>query len=713
MYALLGIDAVLRITAALLLLFVAVPRLARRRPEELDRMQWFWWCFAGGTTLLTIAGQLFTLAHLFSAATLLLAIAALIVLVRAKTGGRNVGAVVHDLYRGVVLFSLNVLEGRVNVRRRVRRARRRLRDWVAVTFASPVAKWSAAGWAALVAVAATLRYYRPFATANLGFSDTYVHLYLIRLLQQGKQVDPAWGPYPRGMHFLLLAIHDLTNVDPILLMNFFGATVGVLMTLAVADTARRLTRNLPAGLIAGLLFATMVGSGRQYFLMGGSMATDNLREARTFVRTPYEAIPPTSAEFDVLLTVFQRQTATLPQELAIVFLFPGVMFLLQFLGVPRVPPSSSEELTTPRNSEELRGTRGTAFWNLSGFLLCTAAIAAVHPGVAVPLVLLSGVTALAARARWRQIRAAAMAGAAGIALGSTWMLAFLAYPHVSRGTDVAAANGVAPTAMYYFPFLRQGADARIVTYVAMTPFLIVCLVIALLLLVWSYLDRERRTPLLWTSLGALLFLGAHLASRAGLPEIVEVRRNASWLAMMLCILIGVAIAQLARTRVAEIGVVALLALWLWRVPVVSAREKLVNYSGYGATAYAVLEIERKLEPFTWTLITYGQEFPMVLGKGFHLAAADFLDRYDPEQRRVNIPTKYIFIAVEKVPHRFQINTWKTQFTRADLEQRLQTWCFLYQLNHRNMRVFLDDEKVRVYVIERTDAEVQRIAEGLR
>ncbi len=102
---------------------------------------------------------------------------------------------------------------------------------------------------------------------------------------------------------------------------------------------------------------------------------------------------------------------------------------------------------------------------------------------------------------------------------------------------------------------------------------------------------------------------------------------------------------------------------------------------------------------------------MVLGRGFHLAAAEFLDRFDPEAKQLPIPTKYIFIAVEKVPHRFQINTWAAQFSRADVEQRLQTWCFLYQLNHRNMRVFMDDEHVRVYVIERS--ETGDVAEAAR
>jgi len=661
MYTLLGIDAVLRITAALLFLFVAVPALARRRPTELDRLEWFWWCFGAGITFLTITGQILSLPNVFSSATLLFVIAITVLLVRANVTGRSVPLILQDGYRNVVRFSLNALEGRVNVRRRIARAIRRARARLAR--AAETSRWPIAGWSALIALAATMRLYRPFATANLGFSDTYVHLYLLRLLQDGRQVDPAWGPYPRGMHFLLLAIHELTNVDPILLMNFFGAIIGVLITLAVADAARRLSNSLVAGLLAGALFATMIGGASQYLLLGGSMATDNIPEARQFVRLSYEDIPPTSAEFDVLLTAFQRQTATLPQELAVMLLFPAVMFL--------------------RRVNETR-------WALTGYLFCTSAIAATHPGVVVPLALLSLISLIGPISRIGRI---GLIGACGVALGSTWMLAYIAYPKI--GTANADASGTASSAMYYFPFLRQGDTARIVTYVAITPFLIACIAIAIVLLF-----RGKR-GLVWASLATLIFTATHLASRFGLPEVIEVRRNTIWLAMAIAVLLGVAIVEFARARAMKVVAAAALLLWVVRIPLFGVHDRLINYSGYNATAYAVLEIQRQLEPFTWTLVTYGQEFPMVLGKGFHLAAADFLERYDPAQRRLEIPTRYVFIAVEKTPHPFQINTWKTKFTRSDIENRLQTWCFLYQLNHRDMRVFLDDENVRVYMIDRS------------
>jgi hypothetical protein len=130
------------------------------------------------------------------------------------------------------------------------------------------------------------------------------------------------------------------------------------------------------------------------------------------------------------------------------------------------------------------------------------------------------------------------------------------------------------------------------------------------------------------------------------------------------------------------------------------RARLLDYSGYGGTTYAVLRISQRLEPFTWTLVSYGQEYPMVLGQGFHLNGADFLEQFDPADSPLRIPTPHVFIAVEKTPHRFQINNWATRFDRSAVEERLQTWCMVYGLSHRNMHVFLDDEHVRVYQIER-------------
>jgi hypothetical protein len=644
MYALLGIDTVLRIAAAMALLFVGVPALAWPRPASFSRLEWFWWNFGVGIAILTLAGQLFTLLNVNGTASYLVLLAAIVIVCRAKRAGLTPLQWIRESYRKAVVWGLDAIDGR----RRI--------AWPKL--ARPHVP---AAWLTVIAAAAITRFYRPFATANLGFSDTYVHLYLMRLLDRGRQIDPAWGPYPRGMHFLLLAIQRLTNVDSILMMNFFGAFAGVLMTIAVAYAAQRIAKSNVAALVAGVIFATMIGGAHQYFAFGGTVSTPSFVEAKEYLSRPYDQML-NAGEFDPLLTSYQRQTSTLPQELAIVLLFPAALFLHDFL----------------RTRDRLR---------LIGFAACTAAIAAIHSGVVVPLVLLCACVAAAHR-DVRLIARAAAAGAIGVAVGSTWMLGFIDYHRT-----VAPDSHVGSTALYYFPFLRAftgAAPDEATAFMTVTPFLIVMLAVA----IWV----AFRTKAVWIALAFGLFFVTHAASTLGIPEIVEVRRNVTWLAMTAAVLLGAALVTLPR-RVALVAPYAAVALWLATLPGPSIRGRIVDYSGYGETTYAVLLMSHRLEPFTWTLVSYGQEYPMVLGQGFHLNGADFLEQFDPSEP-LRIPTRYVFIAVEKRPHAFQINTWAARFDRASIEERLQTWCTLYRMSHRDMRVFLDDDNVRVYEIAR-------------
>ena len=715
MYWLMALDALIRIALAILFLFVLVPVLARRtaagREQHTTLLERFFWNFGVGITLLTLVGQVFTLANLFSLLTILV-VAALVILigrnvraeVRIQTAGQNLVQSVESAFLAV----LNIFDGRVNVRRRIRRRARRFLAALRERTASRSFRLQIAGWVALTAIAFGFRVYRPLATANLGFSDTYVHLYLLKLLEVGRQVDPDWGPYPRGLHFLLMTIHELTNVDEILLLNFFGAFVGVLLTLAVADTARRLSRSVVAGWIAGFIFATLVGGPGQYFVLGGAFGTKDPNVAATLRAVPYRELARGAGDFDLALTAFQRQTSTLPQELAMVMLFPAALFLLDFF-------------------------RTRQRWYLIGFAGCTAAIAAVHSGVIIPLILMCALILAAAKLRETLQRGtvgrAILSGALAVIVGSAWLLGFIVYPYTGGRNHPGLDTSVPGAALYYFPFLRSMTGDRAVAaentpiYVTLTPLLIICIVMALLLAIVSFVrDDDRRASRLWIAALFLLFLLMHFASELRLPQIVETARNSQWLLMSIVILGGVAVAEtgaagrLFNRRVATAGAgiatVVLLGAWLARVPSLrdpSIHERIVNYSGYGGSALAVLNIERSLEPYTWTIVSYGQEFPMVLRRGFHLPAADFLDRYDPTTAVVPIPTPDVFVIVEKKAHPFQINTWATRFSRNDLEQRLQTWVQLYQATHSNIRVYLDDENVRVYQIRRTQAEIARIS----
>ena len=706
MYWLMSIDAIVRIAAAMAFLFVAVPAMAWPARPDAPWLQRLFWNLGVGIAVLTLAGQILTLLNLFTAITLLAVIAMVILLGRAIYFAVPPWSFFRRTMENAFLALLNIFDGRINVPRRIRRWYRRTAASLREKTASREARLRIAGWSALIAIAAGFRLYRPLVSANLGYSDTYVHLYLLKLLEEGRQVDPEWGPYPRGMHFLLTAIHQLTNVDQILLMNYFGVFAGVLITLAVAETARTISGNIVSGLVAGVLFATLVGGPSQYFILGGAFAGTDPSAATNFARTSYQSLTRTAGEFDLALTAFQRQTSTLSQELAIALLFPAAVFLLIYF---------------------LRRNR----WHLAGFAGCTTTIAAVHSGVVVPLILISGLMVIAFFASrvpvGRAVKRVTAVGAVSVVVGSLWALAFIAYPYAGGKSHASLQTGVATAAFYYFPFLKSvspaelpEADLRI--FVNLTPFLVLCTGLALGMVVYGLMRRDELGPnRTWIGLVFVLFVVIHFASVLGLPQILPTARNSQWLLMSIAILLGVTVTKLAyglarlpRLRLAgtAVAIVPLLLIWGLRVPRLSdpvIRSRIVDYSGYGGTALAVLRIERRFEPYSWTLVSYGQEFPMVLRRGFHLPAAQFLDRYDPTVNVVPIPTPHVFVVVEKTPHSFQIDTWAQHFSRTKTEERLQTWIYLYQTTHTNMRVFFEDQHVRVYQIERTPEEIATLS----
>jgi hypothetical protein len=708
MYWLLSIDAIARIVVAMAILFALVPALAARRPDGVSRLEWFFWNLGVGIAMLTLIGQILSLANLFSLLTLAGAAILLIVITRARQSGVSPMFLVRRTTENAFLALLNIFDRRVHLGRRIRRAIRRARARLRASASDDAQSLPVLGWVLLTLVAAGLRLYRPFASANLGYSDTYVHLYLLKLLGDGRQVDPDFGPYPRGLHFLLLSIQKLTNVDAILLMNFFGAVAGVIMTLAVADTARRLTRSVPAGLVAGFLFATLVGGSTQYFVLGGGFSGGDQTAALSRQALPYEELAKDRAEFDLALIDFQRQTSTLSQELAIALLLPAALFLLTFL-------------------------RTRSRWHLVGYGGSTAAIAAVHSGVVVPLVFMSAIALAAAavekRLRWSASATAFLAGAAGVVVGSAWALAFVAYPYAGGKSHTSLETSVASAALYYFPFLRrlagdvEPAIASARVYTSPTFFTLACAVVAVLIAAVAFRRRDEMAgSRVWIALVFLTFLAIHLAAYLGMPQVLEPSRNSQWLLMALCALLGVALfdaagwlerwGHVAGSRALAAVMLLPLLAWTATVPRLSApaiHGRIVNYSGYGGSALAALRISRELEPYTWTLVSYGQEFPMVLRRGFHVPAVSFLEQYDPASNVLAIPTPHVFVIVEKTPHPFQINTWAAENSRGDLEERLQTWVHVYQATHRNVRVYLEDENVRVYQIERTPAELELLA----
>ena len=711
-YFLQGLDTTLRIAVAGGVFLFVVPSLLWPAPRGTPLVERVFWSLALGIVVLTGVGQLLCLPNAYSLPTLGLALLAVGLAIRWRRSGERPGPLLSRARDLFVVSLLNLVDGRVNVRRRLRRRFRRLRLRLAEAARTPDAVAWASAWALLGAVALGLRAYRPFASLDLGLSDSYVHLYWLKLLEIGRQVDPSWGPYPRGLHFVLLAIRSLTNVDAVLLVNFFGAFVGTLMVAATAWLAFRVSGSRLAALAAGGLFATFVGGEGQYFALGGRFLLDHvrwtgLREA-AFLGHDFVWLPESVRDggYDLAFWVFQRQAATLPQELAVCLLIPAGLFLHRFL-------------------EERRG------WDLAGYGLSSAAIGATHPGVGLPLAVIVTACVVAAFATRHLTKEAfrrftvvsLVAGSAGF----SWALAFAVYPRTGGWISFA------PFLDRLFASRDGGRDrsdtiAEIEVITTTTVAILVLLAASAVFVVACV--AFRRLPLRGTRLMASLALGAlllvQLSENARLPALIHPDRNCVWLLMIgIAVTSAAVIGPLARVglllpaRFRPHAAAALLAAGFgaWVAHSEGLRpgffdEKLVDFTEHGAAPRALLSIVSRFDPYSWTVVTYGQEFPHVLGKGYHLDASDFLKRFDPFAPHVLVPTRHVLILAEKQPHPFEINAWRDEGSRAEIQGRLRAWCVLYQRSHGDMKVAWEDEDVQILMIERTTKELAAIAKAL-
>ena len=715
-YFFMGIDTVIRIGAALWFLFVLIPRLALPPRPEAFVLERFWWNFGVGTITLVFIGQLLSLGNLYTLPTLLLALLLLIVAAQCIQNRESPLRLIRRIRDLAVVTAFNILDRRVNLRRRARLGLRRLRKRALSKIDSPAGASRVIGWTILTVTAAGLRFYRPFSSLDFGASDPYVHLHWLKILELGKQVDLSWGPYPRGLHFVLLAIVKLTNIDQVLLMNFFGAFIGVLITLSVADVTRRVSGSLRAGLLAGLIFATMIGGPGQYWLIGGRFDPYELPRVLDdkVVYRHNDIVFLTGkleSHFDLMSWGFVRQTVTLPQEMAVVLLFPTALFGLEYL-------------------------RERRRWHLFGYAGGVATIASVHTGVLMPLSLLFIAVLVAALTSWRQelarVRVFLGTTLAAILAGMSWALVFTVYQR--EGGWLSYYLGEENLGLFA-PFLtkilggssdRPGIEPTASFYASTTRAMMIVAAVSLALVVVAFFVKQKETSarLKFLAISTLLILFVQVATSFGLLGVLDPNRNCQWLMIAIACMIGTALNELLRRvlsdgkrkmgRVAASAILLLTAsIWLTRVPNLGAesfkQSDWVDATEYGNAVEALLRLQARLQPLTWTLVTYGQEFPHVLGKGYHMAAAEFLENYDPNAPELLIPTQHVFILFEKNPHRHQINTWAATFSRANLEERLGAWCVFYQLTHDDMRVYLDDENIRIYVIQRTPQKARQIA----
>ena len=127
--------------------------------------------------------------------------------------------------------------------------------------------------------------------------------------------------------------------------------------------------------------------------------------------------------------------------------------------------------------------------------------------------------------------------------------------------------------------------------------------------------------------------------------------------------------------------------------------KNINAMEYTSISNIILKINDENQPFSWTIVSYVQEYAKVKNKGYHINTQNFLLRYNPAAKELKIQTPKIYLFVENFPNRYKgKGEWYYRW-RSQIQNDLKGWIALYSANHSNIRVYYKTKTVTVYEID--------------
>ena len=128
----------------------------------------------------------------------------------------------------------------------------------------------------------------------------------------------------------------------------------------------------------------------------------------------------------------------------------------------------------------------------------------------------------------------------------------------------------------------------------------------------------------------------------------------------------------------------------------------INATEYTSIPEVILKIKGDNRPFTWTVVSYIQEYAKVRNNGYHINTQNFLLRYNPGDKELKIDIPKIYIFVENFPNPYKGKSEWYYRWRGDVEDSLKSWVAIYSATHSNIRIYYKTNTITVYEIDNSE-----------
>lgn len=519
---------------------------------------------------------------------------------------------------------------------------------------------------AALAAAAFIRFNHSIIHSYYGASDSYVHLAWVKYL--GVNEIYKDGIYAYGYHAVLSALSKLTFLDPYFVVRFMGPIAGFMIVLSVYYFTKKSFRSPYVALAAVLIYGIITDDRYPSFVW--------------------------------------RQISALSQEYAMIFLLPGLHFFNLYM----------------------KNGYNRYFWLSSCCIILTLLI---HPYVTVFAVISYMVLYLCHPLKffnYKSLVKISLAFAVSFLAGVMPVIIGLMSGKKFHSTlgyiqeNLQATSGNTFTAPGLLKFSENN------------PFLVMLITCSFVLFIYGVFlsfnnnKKEESRTYLFSGIISLLLYVMYRAAYFGLPVVLNPYRFGIFMALTTTFtcagVFNITDFFIKNNKmlkyIKQAATIAVLTVILvftnHQIPEGDCFE-------YDESVNSYLKIKNSFPALNWTVIAPVEQYQEALGFGWHYELQKFArnipTRGQEGDKKLSIPTDYIFIFVEKIPLGSQsaLNEddlkreipapkgdetalyYRNAENRAAIEARVFYWAEDYMKRKDNMKVFYEGDNLKIYMIE--------------
>jgi len=525
---------------------------------------------------------------------------------------------------------------------------------------------------------------RGLESVSYSIADTAQFVDWVTHLQQNILYDKNQaGADMYGISILIFYIYTFTNIDVIILFSIYPSLLFLALYLSIFYVLRDFTKSNFVAIFGIMFHGIILMSPLALDILGGIVQTDHPL-INYFGAFSYYI--PSKEQLHSLvyfpLESYYRYATGMAYEHASVFVLLNAYFLIKLL--------------------QYKTNKYLILYTLTLLLVFT-----FHGGGAIPLAVISILIALNGALFLKIDKSLFKKGVLAVLLatiiGNLWMFSMLKYGIPEDfGAAAPFLDKLLSTKQYTQSIVKMGLfDTAFIAINKVHYFLMALFVFNLILFLFK---KEKFVNLSFLMIILGIFI-IYFGPTFGFPNVASFLRLGEYFFFAVTLLVSITFYYIYKILPKVLILSLLYFLLIFSILAVpkwinnTAIQVLINKTEWTSIPEFIVKINQTNLKYSWSFVSYVQDYTKVKNKGYHINVDDFLLQYSPLDKYLKIATQKVFIAVEGFTNPYKgLNEWYYRW-RYRIQSNLKAWILTYAMNHNNIKIAYRSKLVTIYEID--------------